>query len=275
MENLFDCFADDQDFDETTIVKAPMNYPGNKIQSLKNLLPLIPYDKKYIEVFGGSASVLINRSPSKFECYNDRHSGFTDFYIALQSKETMQMLKEAIELYPHSREFFYWCKETLNKDVGVVRGAKWYYMVQTSFAGRGQTWGFVTKSGAPIAKKIATHIPNFDIIHNRFKNVQIENMDWRIMFDKYDDYDTVFYLDPPYLGTGTYDFMMTKKDHRDMCDRIFELKGFVALSGYANDIYDQYPWDGVHMFTIDNKMCVDLEHRGDFQEYLWIKEFEE
>jgi DNA adenine methylase len=38
---------------------------------LKHILQLIPFHKIYVEVFGGSGRVLLNKKPSKIEVWND------------------------------------------------------------------------------------------------------------------------------------------------------------------------------------------------------------
>lgn len=44
---------------------------GGKFSHLKWLLPLLPHAHHYCEPFGGSAAVLLNRSPSPVETYKD------------------------------------------------------------------------------------------------------------------------------------------------------------------------------------------------------------
>ena len=106
----------------------------------------------------------------------------------------------------------------------------------------------------------------------------------------FDSHDTVFYLDPPYVpGTtysGEYLHKMDKTDHINLCNQIFNLKGYVALSGYKNDIYDGYPWDDIktwrvhvsaqgHVFNEENnrKETQDIEKTKYADEWLYIKDF--
>ena len=43
---------------------------------------------------------------------------------------------------------------------------------------------------------------------------------------------------------------MTNAEHFDLIDRIQSLKGKVLLSGYANPIYDQLPWNHFSHTTV-------------------------
>ena len=248
---MFESLDNDDSVVREGYVRSMMNYTGCKDGSLPKLLPLLPYTDKWIDVFGGSGAVTAARRPVKLEVYNDRHSGLTAFYRALIHRP--DELYDTIKLMVHSRELFAFSKETFEQDQDdVIRGAKWYFMVQSSFAGRGQYFGRVTKGRSNIWKKIQGNLDHFDALYDRFLKVQIENLSWQEIFKDYDDYDAVFYCDPPYVESNVYQHIMSKKDHILMCERIFDLKGFVALSGFENEIYNRFPWDSVHSWPVSN-----------------------
>ncbi len=269
--------------------KGPLNYLGNKYGCLHSILPHLPYTDKWIDVFGGSGAVTIARKRSKFEVYNDRHSGLVSFYKCIQDPDRLDRLISTIELMPHSRELFIYSKETYEQDKDdVMRAAKYYYMVQCSFNGRGQYFGRDLGGKNSVWKKIHENLSMFSTLHSRFENVLIENLDWRTCFKDFDSRDAVFYLDPPYIDGNFYQHNMSKKDHIEMCQRIFQLEGFVALSGYENAIYDAFPWTGVHQVMVSNRvntMSFDDNNnmagregtvdRSDRIEYLYIKEADE
>ncbi len=286
-EELMRIYADLEDFSVTreNYIKAPFNYPGNKKESLDNLLPLLPRTDVWVDVFGGTGVVTLNRSPSRLEVFNDRWSGLVSFYRCIRDNQKLDQLIERLRLCVHSREEFMWCKTTWeNCDDDVERAARWYYMIQCSFACRGKFFGRILGPATPIARKISDNLPLFQEVHMRFRDVQIENLDFRECFKDYDSSQTVFYLDPPYYENNIYAVNFTKQDHVEMLDKVFKLKGFVALSGYKNDLYDKFPWDSIHTWSRQDKMatlstktdtsCVsglDIE-REEKTEYLWIKE---
>jgi DNA adenine methylase len=226
--------------------RAPFGWVGGKSRSLKYLLPHIPYRRCYVEPFGGSGVVMLNRNPSPLEVFNDRHSGVVAFYRCIRDPEKLGQLIDRLELTIHSREEFIWCKQTF-KDVvdDVERAARWYYMIETSFSNKGQYWGRV-RYGKNTSNKISNKLKEFDRIHDRFRNVQVENQNWRQIILDYDSHDTVFYCDPPYLGTDTslYDGLVFKRDdHIQLLETLQDLNGIVVLSGYPNLLYDDYKWD--------------------------------
>lgn len=269
-------------------VKAPFGYPGAKSRSLENILPHLPYRKGYTEPFGGSGAVLLSRRPCPLETFNDRYSGVTSFYRCLRDYNKMQRLVERVNLCLHSREEFIWCRNTWKDcEDEVERAARWWYMVATSFGSQGRNFGRCVKGKAQMGPKLKTNLKLFHPCHNRLKDVQVENQDWRHILKDFDSEDMVFYLDPPYYqyAKGMYECEMSKEDHHELLERIFHLQGFVAISGYENEVYDSKPWDHRYQwkiqvsslgqaFTDANNLAghEDTLKRGYAIETLWIKE---
>jgi len=269
------------------ILKPLFAYPGGKSKSAEKIVDILPHSSVYVEPFGGSAAVLLCKAPCKLDVYNDRWSGVVDFYRCIRSPELCDKLCAWLELTVHSREDFCFCRETWKNTADIVeRAGRWYYMVQYSFGSLGRNFGRSTTSKARLAS-IRDRLPLFAPIHERFKYVQIENQDWEQCCYDYDSEDTVFYLDPPYLGTdsGIYGHKMPIDAHRHLLDVVFRLKGFVALSGYDNSLYNNRDWDDRHewkafvsiqsLHTADGgykEMLANVEKRGHATEVLWIKE---
>jgi len=268
-------------------IHPPLNYMGNKCGQLDWILPLLPWHETYVEVFGGSGAVLLSKAASKLEVFNDRFSGTVALYQCIQDDELLRQLTEKVQLLPHSREYFAWCRDTWEtEDDVVMRALKYYYLVQASFAGRAEMFGRVVNNHNNIPNKLRVGLPLFPAVHRRLQGVQIENLDWQQCVEDFDGPDVLFYLDPPYYGRDVYGTGFTKKDHIEMCERIFSTEGAVVLSGYENPIYDQFPWDGVHMNDqVDNRVTArafdknnNMEdrqgtmERGVRKEFLWIKE---
>src|SRR5436853_2855458 len=75
---------------------------GGKFSHLDWLLPLLPSCHHYCEPFGGSAAVLINRTPSPVETYNDIDGEVANFFRVLRTRG--EQLIRGIGLTPFSRE---------------------------------------------------------------------------------------------------------------------------------------------------------------------------
>lgn len=270
---------------DSKILRAPFGYPGGKSRSLGNILPHLPYLERYVEPFGGSASVLLARKPSKLEVFNDRYAGVVAFYRCLKDPTLYQGLLDWLDLTIHAREEFVWCRDTWkNPDDPIERAGRWYYMLQSSFGSIGRNWGRQTTRSS-MAGKVRRKLTHFPAIHERFLNVQVENQDWEECLRDYDSKQTVFYLDPPYVDVnrGTYKNEMSIERHRALIKQIFKLDGYVAVSGYNNPLYNDNDWDARFEWkafvsiqsvvnTEENKKAGIDSKREHATEVLWIKE---
>lgn len=269
-------------------VKAPFAWPGGKSRSVEKIIPHLPIRKSYIEPFGGSGAVLLARDESELEVFNDRFSGITDFYKVIHDPASRDLFIERCFLTPHSRELFIYYKDTW-KDIRdpVERAARWYYMLHFSFASQGRNFGRSTSGTNILANKWESRIPLITAVSKRLARVLIENQDAFQILNDFDDADSVFYLDPPYYeyNQGIYEHELKRDDHIRLINRIMDMKGFVAISGYENPLYDKYDWTdrvewevystaGSQAFTKENNL-EGKEHlikRGSQKEVLWIKE---
>lgn len=275
--SLFDDL-DDSSNSRENYVRAPFNYTGSKERSLERILPLLPNRNKFIDVFGGSGVVSLNRKPCKLHVYNDRHSGLVAFYRCIRDRLKLEDLIDRLELTPMSREEFLWSlKNWENVDDDVERAARWYTMLQFSFGSVCRNFG--RSVDAKVLRNqhstILKHFPLFGEIHQKVRFWQIENLDWRQMLRDYDAFDAVLYLDPPYYGCGAGAYrhaMSDEASHRELLDKIFMCEGFVAVSGYANSLYDCRGWTARHEWdvrqTINNN--ADDKILDNAKEVLWI-----
>lgn len=235
-------------------IRAPFGYPGAKSRALENILPRLSYRNSYGEPFGGSGAVLLSRRPSNLEIFNDRYSGVVSFYRVVRDKQKLPQLLDRLLINVHAREEFIFCRDTWkNCDDDVERAARWYYMVRCSFGQQGRNFARSTSGKAQIGQKFHNGLELFQPVHDRLRNVQIENLDWRQCLKDYDREEMVWYLDPPYykVWKGIYDHEMPDEDHEELLHRIFMLKGFVAISSYPNELYDnpKWKWNSIHEWS--------------------------
>ena len=265
---------------KTRITKAPFAYPGSKASSLDKLLDILPYANTFVEPFCGCAIVTLARDQSPLEVINDRYSGVTDFYRCIQDQKLLTRLIEKIELSIHSRDFWSYASQQWSSQSSLVdRAFLWYYCVRYSFGSIGRNFGRCT-SGKTMSGKLLNNIPDFTALHNRLKNVCVENRDYETIVEDYDHPDAVFYFDPPYLSTTggqPYKSKFTLEDHRRLVEIIMDMQGYAALSGYANNLYDEYEWDEIYTWTVNDRITPLNESkpqnkRGKVNEYLYVKE---
>lgn len=105
----------------------PFRWYGGKYSHLKWLLPQLPETHRYIEPFGGSGSVLINRESSPVEVYNDQDSDVTNFFKVL--RDNRNKLLEKIALTPFSREEFeHAIKKQGDEDLTDIEKARLFFV---------------------------------------------------------------------------------------------------------------------------------------------------
>jgi len=225
-------------------IKA-FDYMGSKFSILPWLLPLLPYTRSYISVFGGGACELLNRDPSPIETYNDINGKLVNFFRVLQTQpyELMHRLRFTLHSKKEYDEAWYDAD-----DEPLEQARKFFIRTQQSILSAGgqdraKGWAAATKeSRANIGEKTNKWINGVDklaYVIDRFRRVQIENRDFRFILKSYDTPDTLFYCDSPYKDTfrssSRYEFDFVDQDHIDLKYYAERVKGKIAISAYKCD----------------------------------------
>jgi Site-specific DNA methylase len=218
-------------------------YIGGKFRLADKIIELMPKHDVYIEVFGGSGKVLLNKPPSKIEIYNDYNKQLANLFyvVAMKFDEFIEKINRVI----YSREIFYQFREELKnakieKLGDVDMAVKTYYLLHISFSGDMQACSFSLSTVNNKAKIFFRGLDKLYAIQERLKNVVIESLDFRDILKKYKDKENAFlYVDPPYYGVSYYNSNFTEKDHIDLLSLLKTAKAKWMLSGYANDLYDE------------------------------------
>ena len=238
------------------MLNSPVLWFGGKGKLKHQILPLFPSHDRYVEVFGGGASLLFAKSPSTSEIYNDVDRNLINFFRVLQDEASFKQLHRLALVTPFSRELYREYRSTYKSQTDkVVRAFQWFVVSRQSFGSiQGQSWGGTSKATKNCALAWWNLLLELTQHHQRFKDVRIECMDYRKVLDQYDSPTTLFYMDPPYVTNtrrrGGYAHEMSNTAHRQLIDRIQELKGKVLLSGYQNDIYNELPWTRIDFDTV-------------------------
>ena len=222
---------------------------GGKHYMIKKLLPLIPEHDIYCEVFGGSASLLLNKTPVHLEVYNDIDSGLANLFRVITNPENFKKFYTRSSITIYSRELFLEYYETWKEqECDIEKAFRFFYIMRSCFAGNMNARGWATAHTRNFAKQYFSAVDKLPEMHERFKNVVIDNRSWEKILEAYDTPETFFYMDPPYalntrLFQEVYEHEMTNKDHIKLIEKIKTLKGKVMLSGYENEIYRNLEWN--------------------------------
>lgn len=226
------------------MVKTPIRWFGGKYYLAKRIASIIesiPH-RHYVEVFGGGASVLLAKKPSRMETYNDLDSGLYNLFKVLVDDRDFERFYLLVSLMPYSRRLYYEHIEAWKYEPDRVKSAAmWFVVANQSFSGLfAHSWGF-NRSIGKVTEALLRKVEGLPEIHARLQRVQIECCDWRRILDLYDTPDTLFYLDPPYVPTtrrdGGYAHEMTLDDHIELVQALLHLRGHAVLSGYEHEIY--------------------------------------
>ncbi|MFC1960276.1 DNA adenine methylase [Chloroflexota bacterium] len=230
---------------------------GGKYSHLDWLLPLLPATNHYCEPFGGSAAVLINRSPSPVETYNDLDSEVVHFFRVLRDEK--EALIQAIGLTPFSREEFERAIASNGAEISDVERARRFFirarqvrtgLAQTASSGRWAHCRLTSRAGmAGAVSRWLGSVDGLSEITQRLLRVQIENDTAIRVIKRYDSDETLFYCDPPYLhesrgDSKAYKYEMTDDEHRELAKVLHNVQGLVAISGYHSplmaDLYGDF-----------------------------------
>jgi len=226
-------------------MRSPIRWVGGKGRLVNTLLPLFPSHKGYVEVFGGSAVVLLNKKPSKWEVLNDFDGNLVNFWKVVQQDKDEFI--QAFEYEVVSRERFNEYKEKYKtgtyKDE-IDRAKVFYYIVKSGFGGDMMYPVFGT---AKDRNRLRLEQIEQDIndAYMRIQKVTIENRSFEKIIQTYDSKDTLFFLDPPYRKTKQYKTgAFTDEHYKTLRDLLAESKGdwLVTINDdpYIRDLFKAF-----------------------------------
>jgi len=224
---------------------------GGKFSHLDWLLPLLPPCHHYCEPFAGSGAVLMNRTPSPLETYNDLDGEVVNFFRVLRSDG--DKLVKAIGLTPFAREEFARAC-TLDPALEPFERARRFYvrarqvrtgLAQTASVGRWANCKDTSRAGmSGVISRWLGAVDMLPDIAERIIRVQIENRPALDVLRVYDSPGTLFYCDPPYVhetrgDAKAYRHEMTDDQHVQLAAALNSVKGKVALSNYDGELFNR------------------------------------
>lgn len=241
--------------------RCPFPYFGGKGNpKIKNsILKLLPKHQKYIEPFGGGASILISKMPADVEIYNDVNRGIVNFFRVVSDPDLFAKLMSRISSMPVSRELFEeYARTWPSIHDQIEQAVRWYYTQRNSYAGEGTTFAVSMSTSSKMGNTIAAFKSALDVlpsVHDRMSRVVIECVDWREALKMYDGSEWLAYCDPPYVSgarkSGGYAHELTDRDHEELIKILLQYKGSIVLSGYDSPIYAPLKDAGWKMSTVD------------------------
>ena len=214
-----------------------IKYPGSK----RSLIPVIRRNfiesqaTSFIDVFGGSGVVSLNIDAPKI-VYNDINRDLYNLFKIIKSYP--DLLLEEMKKWTVSKSKFMDYGDIFNAK-GIInltdleRAFRTFYGFSIGFGGMGSTYRTIDeKSTYTQALKV---ISNYKAISSRVSKWEIENLDFRDIFTKYDSTNAFFYCDPPYSGKDWYEHPFEPENLLELKSVLLNLKGKYLLSFNETD----------------------------------------
>lgn len=219
-----------------------MKYPGAKNRIANWICGYIPEHNVYLEPYGGSLAILLNKEPCHIETVNDLDAEVVNFFRVV--RDDGEELKRLIEATPYSRTEYEKAYEATDNKIERARRfcvRCWMGFGCGNLYKNGFKTGQQTRSPNP-AKAWAKLPESIDMVAKRLKNVQIECLPGLELIKRYNTRDVFMYIDPPYLHSTRknylYKYEMKDSEHEELLKVLVAHPGKALVSGYDNDLYN-------------------------------------
>lgn len=232
-------------------VRRPvLRYYGGKWILAPWVIEHFPPHRIYVEPYAGAASVLLRKPRCYAEVINDLDSEIVSLFLVLRDPAQAHELERLLRLTPYARAEFEISYLPASDPIEQARRT-----IARSFMGFGgqgvcgKSTGFranSNRSGTTPAHDWAHYPKELAAFCARLAGVVIENRPALDVIRQHDGPETLHYVDPPYLpetrqqsGSHGYRHEMTEQEHGELSQALHECAGYVVLSGYPSQMYDE------------------------------------
>jgi len=253
-------------------------YMGGKFELGKKLIPMIPPHKRYIEVFVGGGSMFFRKKKAEINILNDKHNDLVNMYMSVihNYEEFVSYCRSLLK----SRTLYDAFKQQLKQHIkhedmpNAERAAKYFYIIKNAFN---------TNFQNPIAKESEWNEEMWKCLHEskrKLENTMIENLDFRVLFEKYPTReDDFWYFDPPYVVAGErgdyYVHNFSETDHIELgvMAEIIDIEGGKFMISYDDHELIHKLYKNYRINKIPVKYAGQM-HGDDYKNELVITNYE-
>ncbi len=122
--------------------------------------------------------------------------------------------------------------------------------------------------GETLEKTYRRNLENLDMFAEKLKRTDVRCFDFRNCFRAYDDETTLFYCDPPYIGTSSKNYgrgggpTWDDSDTKALVERLATIKGSAVLSCYDDELYRPLLSAGYERRTFDARTTCARKKEG-------------
>ena len=260
-----------------------IQFPGGKSGQFKRIQSLMPDHECFVEGFGGSGVVTLNKEPAEVDVYNDLDEELVHFFIVF--REATDRLCNWLDDVPYScsqyedfvNEFYGKANEAPPEDnlpgqtltdnlvtgddisYNNVRRAGIFFFLRYSqfgakYHGRAGFGRSKVQNGAQTYANARERLRDFS---GSWDHVTIECGSYEELIEVYDGEKTLYYFDPPYLGTEGY-YRKSDFSHETFIEHLKEIDGYVIVS------YDDLPEELERMVAEEDRWNKTVEESTNF-----------
>jgi DNA adenine methylase len=237
--------------------RPALRYYGGKWKIADWIISHFPRHRCYTEGFGGAASVLLRKPPSRVEVYNDMSDEIVNLFRVLRNTEQAAELRRLLDLTPWSRSewlaSYELCADQVEQARRTIVLASMSHNPSKALCRRSNGWRSASSGHHMLPKDFQTYTQCLPEITARLKTVLIEHRGYASVLSQHDSSETLHYVDPPYLGElradprNTYQHeLWSIEDHQKLAEFLHTLEGYVIISGYPSkeyeDLYEARGW---------------------------------
>lgn len=249
-------------------MKPVMRYHGAKFRLAPWIIQLFPEHTTYVESFGGAAGVLLQKPRCYAEVYNDLDGDVVNLFRVLQDEDLAEKLTDKLLVTPFARDEFELAYQDTTEPV--ERARRTLIRSSMGFGSAGATKGGTgfridTRRSYGTASHLWAKYPEtIAMFTQRLSGVLIENRPAIEVMHQHDGTDTLHFVDPPYVastrtgGNRYYRHELSDSDHEQLLQSLMQLEGFVVLSGYETEMYN----DTLKGWTVHRTSARISAHRG-------------
>jgi DNA adenine methylase len=231
-------------------LKNAFSRMGGKSKLCEYIVSKFPKEyKTYVEPFVGGGSVYFRKTLSEVNVINDIVKDIYDMYCDLRDVDDIKYCFDNTNMSLTEFNRLRDIKQVDNIDGRLYRNL---YLTKNSFGGNRLKYGY--SDGNPDNRRVSLlsyikkHLKDYQY---KLKKTKIYNKDYKEIINEFDDYDTFFYLDPPYSKNckgWKYDTPLLTRD--ELIVELRKIKGKFIMS------YD-YSEENIEFFKEFNITPVD------------------
>jgi DNA adenine methylase len=231
-------------------VSAPFGYYGSKQRLASRIVADLPPHNAWVEAFCGSAALTLAKKPAPIEVINDINGEIVNFFHVLRD-DSSEMCR-LLSLTPYARQELHEARVKATGLPDVERARRFFIAAMMAINGCfGKDKGGFSFSNSYSRRGMEARVSRWNAmpdhlkaVADRLKLVRIENKDAIKLFREFMDRPaTLVYLDPPYLADRNHGYDHDQKSeefHERLLKTATKAKCMVLISGYENDLYQDY-----------------------------------